>query len=123
MDDALDLLHALMATKLPAKAERMGNDAELKALPQLRKAAKKAAAAVDVLMTTPSATASGEMVSGSGGRRRGVAGRTGRPLRHGARLHPPSGRGHRLRCGRGRRPGGEGAQAVAGLDRPQEGRR
>ncbi|MFJ5836945.1 hypothetical protein ACIQGO_09270 [Streptomyces shenzhenensis] len=63
MDDALDLLHALMATKLPAKAERMGNDAELKALPQLRKAAKKAAAAVDVLMTKPSATASGEMVS------------------------------------------------------------
>ncbi|MFE7992661.1 hypothetical protein [Streptomyces shenzhenensis] len=63
MDDALDLLHALMATKLPAKAERMGNDAELKALPQLRKAAKKAAAAVDVLMTTPSATKSGEMAS------------------------------------------------------------
>jgi hypothetical protein len=39
VDDALDLLHALMATKLPAKAERMGNDAKLKALPQLRKAA------------------------------------------------------------------------------------
>lgn len=63
VDDALDLLHALMATKLLAKAERMGNDAKLKALPQLRKAAKKVAAAVDVLMTTPPATESGEMVS------------------------------------------------------------
>ncbi|MFJ4554255.1 DUF4158 domain-containing protein [Streptomyces sp. NPDC088817] len=39
VDDALDLLHALTATKLLAKAERMGNDAKLKALPQLRKAA------------------------------------------------------------------------------------
>ncbi|MGM0349164.1 hypothetical protein [Streptomyces sp. Adlamb9] len=28
MDDALDLLRALMATKLLAKAERMGNDAK-----------------------------------------------------------------------------------------------
>ncbi|MEK8174157.1 hypothetical protein NKH77_49800 [Streptomyces sp. M19] len=46
VDDALDLLHALMATKLLAKAERMGNDTKLKALPQLRKAAKKVAAVV-----------------------------------------------------------------------------
>ncbi|WP_256862988.1 hypothetical protein [Microbispora sp. GKU 823] len=113
VDDALDLLHALMATKLLAKAERMGNDAKLKALPQLRKAAKKVAAAVDVLMTTPPATDTGELVSvldawsGPGqrrGRRRGMSGRTGRPLRHRARLHPPPGRGHRLRRGRGRRP-------------------
>ncbi|SOD67393.1 Phage integrase family protein [Streptomyces zhaozhouensis] len=63
VDDALDLLHALMATRLLAKAERLGNDAKLKALPQLRRAAKKVAAAVDVLMTTPPATESGEMVS------------------------------------------------------------
>ncbi|MFC9285176.1 DUF4158 domain-containing protein [Streptomyces sp. NPDC057052] len=63
VDDALDLLHALMATKLLAKAERMGNDAKLKALPQSRKAAKKVAAAVDVLMTTPPATDTGELVS------------------------------------------------------------
>ncbi|WP_327282103.1 DUF4158 domain-containing protein [Streptomyces sp. NBC_01205] len=63
VDDALDLLHALMATKLLAKAERMGNDAKLKALPQLRRAAKKVAAAVDVLMTTPPATDTGELVS------------------------------------------------------------
>ncbi|MFE7573378.1 hypothetical protein ACFU5Z_01410 [Streptomyces sp. NPDC057521] len=63
MDDALDLLHALMATKLLAKAERMGNDAKLKVLPQLRKAAKKVAAAVDVLMTTPPATDTGELIS------------------------------------------------------------
>ncbi|MEU3534231.1 hypothetical protein AB0E70_21950 [Streptomyces murinus] len=61
VDDALDLLRALMATKLLAKAERMGNDAQ--ALPQLRKAAKKVAAAVDVLMTTPPATDTGELVS------------------------------------------------------------
>lgn len=77
VDDALDLLHALMGTKLLAKAERMGNDAKLKALPQLRKAAKKVAAAVDVLMTTPPAN---------------------------ARLHPPPGRSHRLRRGRGPAP-------------------
>ncbi len=63
MDDVLDPLHALMATKLLAKAERMGIDAELKALPQLRKAAKKVAAAVDVLMTTPPATDTGALVS------------------------------------------------------------
>ena len=63
VDDALDLLHALMASKLLAKAERMGNDAKLKALPQLRKAAKKVAAAVDVLMSTPPATEAGEVVS------------------------------------------------------------
>ncbi|MEV7090754.1 hypothetical protein AB0O07_33675 [Streptomyces sp. NPDC093085] len=41
VDDALDLLHALMATKLLGKAERMSDDAKLKAQPQLRKAAKK----------------------------------------------------------------------------------
>ena len=63
VDDALDLLHVLMATKLLAKAERLGKDARLKTLPQLRKAAKKVAAAVDVLMGTPPATADGELVS------------------------------------------------------------
>ena len=63
VDDALDLLHVLMATKLLAKAERLGKDARLKMLPQLRKAAKKVAAAVDVLMSTPPATEDGELVS------------------------------------------------------------
>lgn len=63
VDDALDLLHALMATNSLAKAERMGNDAKLKVLPQLRKAAKKVTAAVDVLMTTPPATDTGELVA------------------------------------------------------------
>ena len=41
-----------MASKRLAGAERLGNDAKLKALPQLRKAAKKVAKAVDVLMGT-----------------------------------------------------------------------
>lgn len=35
VDDALDLLDALMASKLLAKAERLGRDAELKSLPRL----------------------------------------------------------------------------------------
>ncbi|WP_155347555.1 hypothetical protein [Acrocarpospora pleiomorpha] len=81
----------------------------------------KRPAAVDVLMTTPPATETGEVVSvvdawsaieqvvprdqlaealatiaavapgHRRGRRRGMAGRAGRPLRHGARLHPPVG--------------------------------
>lgn len=63
VDDALDLLHALMATRLLAKAERLGNDAKLRTLPALRKAAKKVAVAVDVLMSTPQADEGGEMVS------------------------------------------------------------
>ena len=63
VDDALDLLDALMASKLLAKAERLGKDAELKTLPRLRKAAKKVAAAVDVLMGTAPATEDGGMVS------------------------------------------------------------
>ena len=63
VDDALDLLDALMASKLLAKAERLGKDAELKTLPRLRKAAKKVAAAVDVLMGTAPATEDGDMVS------------------------------------------------------------
>ncbi|WP_225839712.1 hypothetical protein [Streptomyces sp. NK08204] len=63
VDDALDPLHALMATEPLARAEGMGNDAELEALPQPRKAAKKVAVAVDVLMTTPPATDTGELVS------------------------------------------------------------
>ena len=54
---------AATATKLLAKAERLGKDARLKTLPQLRRAAKKVAAAVDVLMGTPSATEDGELVS------------------------------------------------------------
>lgn len=66
VDDALDLLHVLMATKLLAKAVRLGKDARLKTLPQLRKAAKKVAAAVDVLMGTPPATEDGEPVSVAG---------------------------------------------------------
>jgi hypothetical protein len=63
VDDALDLLDALMASRLLTKAERLGVDAKLKTLPQPRKAARKVAKAVDVLMSTAPATADGEMVS------------------------------------------------------------
>jgi Domain of unknown function (DUF4158) len=63
VDDALDLLDTLMASKLLARAERLGNDARLKALPQLRAAARKVARAVDVLMSTAPATEDGEAVS------------------------------------------------------------
>ncbi|WP_159038147.1 hypothetical protein [Streptomyces sp. WM6386] len=63
VDDALDLLRGLTATKLLAKAERLATEAKLKAQPQLQKAALQVAAAVDVLMATPPATETGEMVS------------------------------------------------------------
>jgi TnpA family transposase len=63
VDDALDLLDALMATKLLARAERLGKDAELRGLPRLRKAARKVAAAVDVLMGTPPTTGDDGVVS------------------------------------------------------------
>lgn len=66
VDDALDLLDALMASKLLAKAERLGKDAGLKTLPRLRAAAKKVAAAVDVLMSTAPATEDGDVVSVAG---------------------------------------------------------
>jgi hypothetical protein len=45
---------------------RLGEDASLKTLPQLRKAAKKVAAAVDVLVGTPPTTEDGEPVSVAG---------------------------------------------------------
>ncbi|MFD8462673.1 hypothetical protein ACFV27_38715 [Streptomyces antimycoticus] len=52
-----------MAAKLLAKAERMGHDAKLKVLPQLRHAAKKVAAAVGILVTTTPTTGSCEKLS------------------------------------------------------------
>ena len=45
VDDALDLFDLLMATKLFAKAEQLGNKAKLKSLPTLRRAAAKIARA------------------------------------------------------------------------------
>ena len=60
VDDALDLFDLLMATKLLARAEKLGNKAKLKTLPTLRRAAVKVAAAVAVLLEIPSA--SGEQV-------------------------------------------------------------
>src|SRR5688572_29962196 len=39
VDDALDLLDVLMASKLLARASRMGREEKLKSLPRLRRAA------------------------------------------------------------------------------------
>lgn len=55
VDDALDLFELLMATKLLARAEKLGNKAKLKTLPTLRHAAVKIAAAVAVLLDIPPA--------------------------------------------------------------------
>src|SRR5207244_520132 len=55
VDDALDLFDLLMATKLLARAERLGEKAKLKTLPTLRRAAVKIAAAVAVLLEIPPA--------------------------------------------------------------------
>jgi hypothetical protein len=60
VDDALDLFDLLMATKLLARAEKLGNKAKLKTLPTLRRAAVKIAAAVAVLLDIP--PASGEQM-------------------------------------------------------------
>ena len=93
VDDALDLLDALMASKLLAKAERLGKDAGLKTLPRLRKAAKKVAAAVDVLMGTAPATEDGEHGLGRrhlvGDREGGAARAAGRRARHHRRAFVP----------------------------------
>src|SRR5450755_2255358 len=62
VDDALDLFDLLMATKLLAKAERLGAKAKLKTLPGLRRAAVKIAAAVAVLLEIPQ-TSGGQMIS------------------------------------------------------------
>ncbi|MEY9212085.1 Tn3 family transposase [Thermobifida halotolerans] len=56
VDDALDVLDLLISSKLLNKAEREGNEDKLRALPDLKAAAKKMAAAVDVLIHTPQAT-------------------------------------------------------------------
>ncbi|MBV9026946.1 MAG: Tn3 family transposase [Streptomycetaceae bacterium] len=53
VDDALTLFEVLMSTKLLARAEREEDKAKLKGLPRLRKAARKVASAVAVLMDTP----------------------------------------------------------------------
>jgi Domain of unknown function (DUF4158) len=58
VDDALDLFDLLMATKLLAMAEKLGNKAKLRTLPTLRRAAVKIAAAVAVLLDIPPAGAS-----------------------------------------------------------------
>ncbi|WP_160166735.1 Tn3 family transposase [Nocardiopsis kunsanensis] len=58
VDDALDVLEVLMVSKLLGRARREGNEDKLAALPDLKSAAKKMAAAVDVLIQTPQATTS-----------------------------------------------------------------
>jgi hypothetical protein len=60
VDAALDLFDLLMATKLLARAEKLGNKAKLKTLPTLRRAAVKIATAVAVLLDIP--PASGEQM-------------------------------------------------------------
>jgi hypothetical protein len=61
VDDALDLFDLLMATKLLARAERQSDQAKLKSLPALRRAAAKIARALGVLLEIPENT--GETVS------------------------------------------------------------
>ncbi|MGC0420036.1 hypothetical protein [Embleya sp. AB8] len=53
MDDALTLFDVLMATKLPARAERTDDRAMLREMPRLRRAAAKVKDAVAVLMDAP----------------------------------------------------------------------
>lgn len=50
VDDALDLFDVLMATRLLARATRLGNAERLRTLPRLRRAAATVAAAVRVLL-------------------------------------------------------------------------
>ncbi|OKI22866.1 hypothetical protein A6A08_18075 [Nocardiopsis sp. TSRI0078] len=56
VDDALDVLEVLITSKLLNCAVREGNEDKLRALPDLKSAAKKMAAAMDVLINTPQAT-------------------------------------------------------------------
>ncbi|MGW1412194.1 DUF4158 domain-containing protein [Streptomyces sp. NPDC002403] len=63
VDDALDLLDVLMASRLLARADRIGKEEKLKALPKLKRAAGRVAKAVEVLLETAPATADGEPVS------------------------------------------------------------
>ncbi|MFE6449650.1 DUF4158 domain-containing protein [Nocardiopsis dassonvillei] len=58
VDDALDVLEVLITSKLLNRAQREGNEDKLRALPDLKSAAKKMAAAVDVLIHTPQASGS-----------------------------------------------------------------
>jgi hypothetical protein len=60
----------LMASKLLAKAERLGNKAKLKTLPILRRAAVKIAAAVAVLLEIPEGSGEGVMSLAQAGRDR-----------------------------------------------------
>jgi len=60
VDDALDLFDLLIATKLLARAEKLGNKAKLKTLPTLRRWAVKITAAAAVLLDMP--PASGEQM-------------------------------------------------------------
>lgn len=63
VDDALDLLDILMASRLLSRADRLGKEEKLKALPKLRRAVGRVAKAVEVLLDTEPATALGEVVS------------------------------------------------------------
>jgi hypothetical protein len=63
VDDALDLLDVLMGSRLLARAERVGREEKLRSLPRLRRAAGRAAKAVEVLLETAPATEDGEAVT------------------------------------------------------------
>lgn len=63
VDDALDLLDVLMASRLLARADRVGKEEKLKALAKLKRAAGRVAKAVGVLLETAPAADTGELVS------------------------------------------------------------
>lgn len=62
VDDALDVLDLLIATNLPAKAERAGKAEQLRTFPKPRKAVRTMASAMEVLIAAPEATG-GRLVS------------------------------------------------------------
>jgi len=63
IDDALDLLDVLMATKLLARAERATAKEKLRTLPRLVKASTNLAAAVQVLFGASPADENGQAVN------------------------------------------------------------
>ncbi|MFJ3841130.1 MULTISPECIES: hypothetical protein [unclassified Streptomyces] len=64
VDGALDLLDVLMAFRLLARADQVGKDKKLKALPKQKRAAGRVAK-VGFLLETAPATESGELSSTS----------------------------------------------------------
>lgn len=56
VEDALDVLDLLITSNLLARTERAGKAEQLHTSPELRKAARTMASAVEVLMSAPEAT-------------------------------------------------------------------